>query len=154
MRQLSYVFIFFFKQKTAYEMRISDWSSDVCSSDLIVMEGAQSVATEIGNQASAVYFDAYDQKSVEAMIQTAIDRYGRLDVLVNNVADTSLTTLDGTVLETEIATFDRSIASNLRSIFIATKAALPHLLETKGARSEERRVGNECVSTIRSRWST
>src|SRR3546814_1083668 len=27
---------FFFKQKTAYEMRISDWSSDVCSSDLIV----------------------------------------------------------------------------------------------------------------------
>src|SRR3546814_2431330 len=29
------VFFFFFKQKTAYEMRISDWSSDVCSSDLI-----------------------------------------------------------------------------------------------------------------------
>src|SRR3546814_11978839 len=28
------VFVFFFKQKTAYEMRISDWSSDVCSSDL------------------------------------------------------------------------------------------------------------------------
>src|SRR3546814_2907466 len=27
---------FFFKQKTAYEMRISDWSSDVCSSDLII----------------------------------------------------------------------------------------------------------------------
>src|SRR3546814_5595951 len=27
--------LFFFKQKTAYEMRISDWSSDVCSSDLI-----------------------------------------------------------------------------------------------------------------------
>src|SRR3546814_8744805 len=28
-------FVFFFKQKTAYEMRISDWSSDVCSSDLV-----------------------------------------------------------------------------------------------------------------------
>src|SRR3546814_10550273 len=28
-------FLFFFKQKTAYEMRISDWSSDVCSSDLL-----------------------------------------------------------------------------------------------------------------------
>src|SRR3546814_7464472 len=28
-------YVFFFKQKTAYEMRISDWSSDVCSSDLI-----------------------------------------------------------------------------------------------------------------------
>src|SRR3546814_9947196 len=32
---LSFIFVFFFfKQKTAYEMRISDWSSDVCSSDL------------------------------------------------------------------------------------------------------------------------
>src|SRR3546814_4946005 len=30
------VYIFFFKQKTAYEMRISDWSSDVCSSDLLL----------------------------------------------------------------------------------------------------------------------
>src|SRR3546814_18047037 len=29
-----YIFFFFFKQKTAYELRISDWSSDVCSSDL------------------------------------------------------------------------------------------------------------------------
>src|SRR3546814_9674538 len=32
-----YLFFFFFKQKTAYEMRISDWSSDVCSSDLLTM---------------------------------------------------------------------------------------------------------------------
>src|SRR3546814_5568150 len=31
-----FLFFFFFKQKTAYEMRISDWSSDVCSSDLFV----------------------------------------------------------------------------------------------------------------------
>src|SRR3546814_1154195 len=32
---LCVAFLFFFKQKTAYEMRISDWSSDVCSSDLL-----------------------------------------------------------------------------------------------------------------------
>src|SRR3546814_14618430 len=31
--------VFFFKQKTAYEMRISDWSSDVCSSDLLLVPG-------------------------------------------------------------------------------------------------------------------
>src|SRR3546814_5312599 len=35
-----FVLFFFFKQKTAYEMRISDWSSDVCSSDLSMMGGA------------------------------------------------------------------------------------------------------------------
>src|SRR3546814_1644665 len=31
-----FLYVFFFKQKTAYEMRISDWSSDVCSSDLLM----------------------------------------------------------------------------------------------------------------------
>src|SRR3546814_19625299 len=34
---------FFFKQKTAYEMRISDWSSDVCSSDLIEISGTAKI---------------------------------------------------------------------------------------------------------------
>src|SRR3546814_2022347 len=38
--------IVFFKQKTAYEMRISDWSSDVCSSDLPRHEGAEHVAAQ------------------------------------------------------------------------------------------------------------
>src|SRR3546814_1975696 len=41
--------VFFFKQKTAYEMRISDWSSDVCSSDLIdipIFAITSSVATQ------------------------------------------------------------------------------------------------------------
>src|SRR3546814_10664421 len=40
------VFFFFFKQKTAYELRISDWSSDVCSSDL--MRTSMGVAHSLG----------------------------------------------------------------------------------------------------------
>src|SRR3546814_8295247 len=36
---ISVLFFLFFKQKTAYEMRISDWSSDVCSSDLCAWKG-------------------------------------------------------------------------------------------------------------------
>src|SRR3546814_1853372 len=36
---MCFIVFFFFKQKTAYEMRISDWSSDVCSSDLVVIAG-------------------------------------------------------------------------------------------------------------------
>src|SRR3546814_7267160 len=38
-----YCFFFFFKQKTAYEMRISDWSSDVCSSDLLPAMGCSTL---------------------------------------------------------------------------------------------------------------
>src|SRR3546814_1133848 len=39
-----YYFFLFFKQKTAYEMRISDWSSDVCSSDLCPKIAASSIS--------------------------------------------------------------------------------------------------------------
>src|SRR3546814_3858130 len=39
------LFVFFFKQKTAYEMRISDWSSDVCSSDLAIPPAGRAAAT-------------------------------------------------------------------------------------------------------------
>src|SRR3546814_5506951 len=50
-RYLEFLF-FFFKQKTAYEMRISDWSSDVCSSDLTVLQGGTAVvAKRLGNVA-------------------------------------------------------------------------------------------------------
>src|SRR3546814_1809468 len=41
-----FCFFFFFKQKTAYEMRISDWSSDVCSSDLAVADQVQAVGRQ------------------------------------------------------------------------------------------------------------
>src|SRR3546814_9077444 len=82
---------FFFKQKTAYEMRISDWSSDVCSSDLL-REG----------------FD----NPVDVPI---IDKDDIIDLTSH---------FDGTNLDWK---------------------APP--------RSEERRVGKECVSTCRYRWS-
>src|SRR3546814_7294841 len=72
--------VFFCKQKTAYEMRISDWSSDVCSSDL-----------------------AYRLR----------ETYPR---------------------KVHLSPKDRSI-------------------KNRRTRSEERRVGKECVSTCRSRWS-
>src|SRR3546814_3764597 len=50
--------VFFFKQKTAYEMRISDWSSDVCSSDLALRgEAAVVVGPPLIAIAAARHFD-------------------------------------------------------------------------------------------------
>src|SRR3546814_19355384 len=90
---------FFFKQKTAYEMRISDWSSDVCSSDLVTPSTGC-----CGRRVRA------------RMCQPA-------------------------------ATARRSVAR-------PTKPVAPVLARMGGIiRSEERRVGKECVSTCRSRWS-
>src|SRR3546814_2079215 len=48
------VFIFFFKQKTAYEMRISDWSSDVCSSDRVEAARAAYLASAAARDAATL----------------------------------------------------------------------------------------------------
>src|SRR3546814_4473672 len=57
-------FVFFFKQKTAYEMRISDWSSDVCSSDL--MDQAEEMA-RMGDRDQARDMLQQMQRMLEAM---------------------------------------------------------------------------------------
>src|SRR3546814_13651162 len=49
-----YFLVFFFKQKTAYEMRISDWSSDVCSSDLAARDVARKSIVLLKNEAGAL----------------------------------------------------------------------------------------------------
>src|SRR3546814_10464931 len=84
-----YLGCFFFKQKTAYEMRISDWSSDVCSSDL-----------------------------------------GRDDV---------------------IGIHRHFLAQRVDHRTYVWKVVVERRRRQAG--SEERRVGKECVSTCRSRWS-
>src|SRR3546814_8463620 len=57
--------VFFFKQKTAYEMRISDWSSDVCSSDLFLatLQGSPEEETAQAGAAKAIDDPASPQES-------------------------------------------------------------------------------------------
>src|SRR3546814_7447254 len=57
--------LFFFKQKTAYEMRISDWSSDVCSSDLFV--AATGYVTDAKRRDGAVVFATPDANDADAL---------------------------------------------------------------------------------------
>src|SRR3546814_1995854 len=104
-----FLYFFFFKQKTAYEMRISDWSSDVCSSDLMVGL-TRSWALELAAQG----------------------------ITVNCVAPGPVAT----------EMFKRNNPSQL-----ARSQALLNAIPVMRIRSEERRVGKECVSTCRSRWS-
>src|SRR3546814_2388699 len=64
------VFFFFFKQKTAYEMRISDWSSDVCSSDLLTDVVGLSVADGLPVHAAHPSF-AWETLGVNSRVQQA-----------------------------------------------------------------------------------
>src|SRR3546814_5619546 len=70
-----YVIVFFFKQKTAYEMRISDWSSDVCSSDLDVLLGVLRLEEQHlrNNHVGHVVVDAADQEDHPLLQQARVD---------------------------------------------------------------------------------
>src|SRR3546814_10203177 len=103
-------------------MRISDWSSDVCSSDL-----AQVGAEVIGIGAAGQHA-AGQQRAV--IVAVAVGCHGiELDQLGADIAAPALAMHDGMAQLAE--TGDEDLAR----------------------RSEERRVGKECVSTCRSRWS-
>src|SRR3546814_1357992 len=101
------LFFFFFKQKTAYDMRISDWSSDVCSSDLVAVPTTLNV--------------------------------GALDLLHPRRVN-----VDGR---------RREMMLRLMRAYEALACRPTWTCAPYQARSEERRVGKECVSTCRSRWS-
>src|SRR3546814_4481490 len=71
-------FFFFFKQKTAYEMRISDWSSDVCSSDLKVVARL----AELGGK-KLDKFDINNEAAAQAAVAKLQDlRYAVADVQI------------------------------------------------------------------------
>src|SRR3546814_14117345 len=77
-----FIFFFFFKQKTAYEMRISDWSSDVCSSDLAVAQHHPVDRRPPGDDALVVLLP--DELAVDAgrlhLAALAVDAGQHLDV--------------------------------------------------------------------------
>src|SRR3546814_18846634 len=117
------MFFFFFKQKTAYEMRISDWSSDVCSSDLLPL-GIDLVRQVLGPGDAAELV----HHQVDALLLRGRHVGELLQALLGVGGD------DPHFLGLELG----------REFLDLADAEI---------RSEERRVGKACVSTCRSRWS-
>src|SRR3546814_13701683 len=103
-------------------MRISDWSSDVCSSDL--------------NVEALGYFHLLLRQAGATQIPEGYELNGRSIRVINGA---------------------EAVLGSLRTKFIEPPVAVTsEIVVAVGAtdRSEERRVGKECVSTCRSRWST
>jgi len=82
-----------------------------------------------GGQAVAYKGDVSEDSQAQACVQTAIEQYGQLDVLVNN-AGVFLVTAETQDYPLEL--FDQTLRMNLRSAFLMTKYALPHLQRTQG----------------------
>ena len=79
-----------------------------------------------GGQALAVPMDLRDELQVKAAVKAAVDRFGGIDVVVNNASAIYLT---GT-LDTPVRRFDLMHQVNTRGTFLATQHCLPHLLQS------------------------
>ena len=97
----------------------------------ISSDGAKAQAARLradGGEASACVADIGDEASVAAMIGFAVEKYGGLDILVNNAADTKLSsTRDVAVESTDIAVWDGIMRVNLRGTMLCCKHAIPRL---------------------------
>src|SRR3546814_14101141 len=124
--------LFFFRQKTAYEMRISDWSSDVCSSDLIQCVVA-SAAIKI------VDADVTRDRVVEVGAEYVFDA---LEIIVLKLGLPTLTGLEVNV----DATFGVGIGHSIDAVAAVDKIVALYAEPDIVTRSEERLAGNEWVS--------
>ncbi|RZI83784.1 MAG: 3-oxoacyl-ACP reductase FabG [Pseudomonas sp.] len=87
---------------------------------------AQALAEEInsaGGKALALRADSADASAVQQAVQNTVETFGRLDILVNNAGVLAV----APVAEFDLAEFDRMLAVNVRSVFVASQAAAPHL---------------------------
>lgn len=89
---------------------------------------AEALAEEItasGGTALAIRADAADATSLKQAIDAVADRFGRIDILVNNAGVLRL----GDVARFSLEDFDQTVAVNVRSVFVASQAALAHMGE-------------------------
>lgn len=100
----------------------------------INLDGAKKTAEGIGDAATAIHFDATDQQSIQDLVAAVIAQHGRIDIIHNNAAlvgpDAWFT--DGSVIDTSVEMWDRAFATNVRSIFLVCKYALPHMVSGGG----------------------
>jgi len=112
----------------AAALRFAQESGRVAAADLRG-EAAEETASQIGGEAIGLEVDVTSAASVGACIECVVDAFGTLDVVVNNAG----VTIVGAAHDLNESDWDRELATNLKSVYLVSKAAWPPLVESRGA---------------------
>jgi NAD(P)-dependent dehydrogenase (short-subunit alcohol dehydrogenase family) len=98
------------------------------------MDKAAALAERLGPNALPVHFELQDDSSIEACVAATVERFGRLDILVNNAVNTEgrIYAKDTTATDGALEIWDETMALNVRPIVVACKFAIPHMLKVGG----------------------
>ena len=94
------------------------------------LEKLEEVSAEIkkrGSQALPVACDVTDEDQIWIAVQKAVDKFGKIDILLNNAG----TAVRGAVHEMELDDWNRVLDTNLSSLFLVSKYVLPHMIKQK-----------------------
>lgn len=90
------------------------------------LEETAALARETGSEALALPTDVTDADDVEAMTAAALDRFGRIDVLINN---SGIGGPSGPLWELSLDDWRETFAVNVEGVFLVTKTVIPHMIE-------------------------
>jgi NAD(P)-dependent dehydrogenase (short-subunit alcohol dehydrogenase family) len=96
----------------------------------VTSDSAESAAADIvaaGGQAPAVAADVSTEEGAKRMVDHAVATYGRVDVLYNNAG--IMPEADHSVVDTDVATWDKVMAVNVRGVFLGCKHAIPKMVD-------------------------
>lgn len=91
-------------------------------------ETARLINQNEGGQATAVKTDVTQASDAQSMVDTALTKYGRVDILINNAGMTLFKGIDDTTEED----WDRIVDTNLKGVFLCCKAAIPAMRKSSG----------------------
>jgi NADP-dependent 3-hydroxy acid dehydrogenase YdfG len=114
--------------RTAATMFAAEGARVVCVD--VSEEMAESAASDVraaGGQATAVAADVSSEDAARRMVDHAMATYGRIDALYNNAG--IMPAADHSVIDTDVETWDKVMAVNLRGVFLGCKYAIPKMVE-------------------------
>ncbi|WP_052712185.1 SDR family NAD(P)-dependent oxidoreductase [Domibacillus indicus] len=100
------------------------------SQDENEMEKFRKELEQFGKKVILVHGDISKEETVKELVETAIAAFGRIDILLNNAAISTLSHIQN--MPTEM--WDRMIEVNLRSVFLTTKYVVPYMIKQNGGR--------------------
>ncbi|MED3551748.1 SDR family oxidoreductase [Cytobacillus praedii] len=98
------------------------------------VEGAKEAAEKIrvqGGEATGIFLDAGDGKSIEEAVDFTVSQYGKINVLYNNVGLTNLRK-DLDVVNMDLEEWDRLMNVNVKSVLLGSRYAIPHMIKAGG----------------------